>query len=292
MDKELREVSIEGCREIGRGAHGIVYQTAPDMLVKVYREEVPMESIRREQALARWAFVKGLPTAIPFDVVRVGNCRGMVYELLDAVPAQEYIHRSPEHLERFIRESVKLMKQVHGTLAEPGKLPDMKQQTLSWAESLRDKLPPAQYAKLMRIIHGIPDRLTLLHADFHLKNILICHDELMLIDMDTLCTGDPVFELATVYNSYREFPSIDPEAAAFLGIDVKTAERICDRTFELYLGENDAGQAEAAVRKARLLGCVRIIDYMDRHRELPPREKCIRHCLRDIGILLEEDFPA
>ncbi len=75
MDKELREVSIEGCREIGRGAHGIVYQTAPDMLVKVYREEVPMESVRREQALARWAFVKGLPTAIPFDVVRVGNCR-------------------------------------------------------------------------------------------------------------------------------------------------------------------------------------------------------------------------
>ena len=30
--EKYREISIDGCPEIGRGAHGIVYQTAPDML--------------------------------------------------------------------------------------------------------------------------------------------------------------------------------------------------------------------------------------------------------------------
>ena len=56
--KKMREISIEGCPEIGRGAHGIVYRTAPDMLVKVYNENVPLDSILKERELARWAFVK------------------------------------------------------------------------------------------------------------------------------------------------------------------------------------------------------------------------------------------
>ncbi len=66
---------------------------------------------------------------------------------------------------------------------------------------------------------------TLLHGDYHLKNIMMSGEELMLIDMDTLCFGDPIFEMATMYNSYIEFPSLNPNAAFFLGIDVKTAKK-------------------------------------------------------------------
>ena len=100
--------------------------------------------------------------------------------------------------------------------------------------------------------------------------------------MDTLCTGDPIFELSTVYVSYRQFPSIDPMAAAMLGIDVKTANHICDRTMELYLGESGTQRMEETIKKARILGCVRIIDFMDRHREHPATEMCINRCLHDL----------
>ena len=44
---KLREISIDRCHEIGRGAHGTVYQTAPDMLVKVYNEKVSINSIQK-----------------------------------------------------------------------------------------------------------------------------------------------------------------------------------------------------------------------------------------------------
>ena len=88
--KELREISIDGCRKIGEGAHGVVYQTAPDMLVKVYREGVSLDDIHREQALCRRAFVKGIPTAIPFGVVRVGGHYGTMFELLNAKSASDY----------------------------------------------------------------------------------------------------------------------------------------------------------------------------------------------------------
>ena len=283
--KEFREIKIDGCRKIGEGTHGVVYQTAPDMLVKVYREGVTLDTIHKEQALSRWAFVKGVPTAIPFDVVRVGEQYGTVFELLNATSASEYIAESPDHLEWFIEQSVRLMKQVHGIEVEPGELPDMKQQTYAWLEKIRPQFSAAHYETIRRILDSVPDRHTLLHADFHLKNIMICGDELMLIDMETLCTGDPVFELATVYNSYREFPSIDPAAAQFLGIDVETAARICDRTFELYTASSSVSEV---MNTARLLGGIRIIDFMGRHAEHPASSHVIECCLRDMKMLLEQ----
>ena len=286
--KELREISIDGCRKIGEGAHSVVYKTAPDMLVKVYREGVSPDRIHQEQSLSRWAFVKGIPTAIPFDVVRVGSHYGTVFELLNAKSASEYIAEFPEKLDWFIGNSVRLLKQIHAIEVEPGELPDMKQQTYGWLEKLRTRLSSVHWEKLRQIVDAVPNRHTLLHADFHLKNIMVSGDELMLIDMDTLCMGDPIFDLATIYNSYREFPSFDPEAALFLGTDVETAKRICDRTFELYLEGGTAASVRNAVNKARLLGCIRIVDFMNRHAEHPKSRSCIEYCCRDIGMLLDK----
>lgn len=286
--EKLREISIEGCPEIGRGAHGIVYQTAPDMLVKVYNENTSLDSIRKERALARWAFVKGIPTAIPFDIVRVGDRVGIVFENLAAKSSADYIRESPESFESFLERSAALMKQIHAITAKPGELPDMKRQTLSWLPKVHPLLPEGLYARLCDLVNAIPDRNTILHADFHMKNILICGEELMLIDMDTLCTGDPIFELATVFVSYREFPSIDPRAAYMLGIDVETAAKICDRMFELYLDGADEQQLRDTKKRAQLLGCVRIIDYVDRHPEFPDGKKCTDRCAQDIIRLLQE----
>ena len=286
---KFREISIDGCPEIGRGAHGIVYQTAPDMLVKVYNENTSLDSIRKERELARWAFVKGIPTAIPFDIVCVGDRYGIVFEHLEAKSSADYIRESPEHFESFLKQSVALLKQIHAITAEPGELPDMKQQTLSWLPKLHSFLPEELYAALCDFVNTIPDRNTILHADFHMNNILICGDELMLIDMDTLSTGDPIFELATVFVSYRQFPSIEPKAAFMLGIDVETAAKICDRIFELYLGGANEETLLDAKNTAQLLGCIRIIDFVDRHTELPAsdRKKCVDRCIQDITRLLQ-----
>ncbi len=293
-DKNLREISIEGCPEIGRGAHGVVYRIAPDSIVKVFYPGETKEEIRRELDLARWAFVRGVPTAIPFDVVRVGDQYGSVFELLDARSASDYVKESPENLEDFVVRSVRLMKQIHAIPVEPGELPDMKRQMLEWAGSVRtfskdglgDGLPEELCDRLETMIRETPDTHTLLHADLHLKNIMICRDEFMLIDMDTLCAGDPIFDLATLCNSYFEFPSIEPAAAAFLGIDVETCYRLFNLTMEHYLNEAGPEERSETIRKARIFGCVRIIDYIARHPELPARERIIERCLKDITTLM------
>ena len=61
---------------LGEGANGKVYRYDSDTIVKVYKDSVSLEDIKRERELARTAFILGIPTAIPYDrqedSIRVG----------------------------------------------------------------------------------------------------------------------------------------------------------------------------------------------------------------------------
>ena len=93
MIKKLRNISIEGCEQIGTGSSGTVYRIEPDAIVKVFYPGIGLDRIEREQNNARTAFVNGINTAIPFDIVRVGNLYGTVYELIANIPDRDtFIH--------------------------------------------------------------------------------------------------------------------------------------------------------------------------------------------------------
>ena len=84
IEKAYREFSVEGCEIIGQGANGKVYRIDPETIIKVYNNPDSLPDIKRERELARKAFVLGIPTAIPYDVVKVGDGYGSVFELLNA----------------------------------------------------------------------------------------------------------------------------------------------------------------------------------------------------------------
>lgn len=278
----FKEISLEGAEKIGEGAHGEVYRLDEETIAKVYRGSQPLEKISREKELSKWAFVKGIPTAISYDIVKAGDRYGVVYELLKARSAWEYVNESEENLEDFVKKSIELMKYIHSIEVRPGELPDMKLRTLEWIVKCREYMPDDICDWLKKLTEELPESHTFLHADFHIKNIMIVNGELMLIDMDTLCAGDPIFELASIYNSYKEFPSMSPGAAAFLGIDVDTATRLWDRTLELYTEDSGEAARLDTEKRAQIFGCIRIIDFFDRYRELPDREMGIETCVRDI----------
>ena len=84
VEKAYRVVSVEGCEEIGRGANGRIYRIDQDNVVKVYRDANALEEIQHEREVARLALILGIPTAISYDVVKVGDSYGSVFELLNA----------------------------------------------------------------------------------------------------------------------------------------------------------------------------------------------------------------
>lgn len=84
VSKAYRHLSVDGCEVIGHGANGQVYRLDAETVIKVYKHPDCLPDITHERELARKAFVLGIPTAIPYDVVQVGETYGSVFELLSS----------------------------------------------------------------------------------------------------------------------------------------------------------------------------------------------------------------
>ena len=286
VEKALRQVSVDGCKIIGKGAHGTVYSTAPDTIVKVYELGSSLEDINRERELSKKAFVLGLPTAIALDTVKVGEQYGTVFELLNAESCVNYVKQSQKNLDDFADKAVEVLKKMHTTVCDDPSLPDMKKSHLKYVDNIRIFLSDQEYLKLKKFIEDIPEAKTLIHGDFHLKNQLLVGNDLMLIDMDTLCTGNPIFEMASVCNSYFEFGEIRRAAIEdFLGISLETANYLWKTISRKYYSDLNDEQYQLAIDKARLIGCVRALHYLKK-RNMPEEDK--KKCLEHIRELLKK----
>ena len=286
VEKALREVSVKGCKIIGKGAHGTVYSLAPDTIVKVYIPGSSMEEIKNERELSKKAFVLGLPTAIALDIVKVGEQYGTVFELLNASSCVKYVKENQKNLDDFVDKAVVLLKKIHSTVCNDGTLPDMKQSHLRYVENIKGFLKEEEYLKVKKLIEDIEDTKTLIHGDFHLKNQLLAGNQLMLIDMDTLCTGNPIFEMASVCNSYFEFGEISVKAIEdFLDIPINTANYLWKNISRKYYADLDDEHYQRVIDKARLIGCVRALHYFKKRNFA---EEHIEKCLKDLRKLLDK----
>ena len=258
--KAYRSISIDGCEVIGEGANGKVYRIDPDTIVKVYKNHDALEEIHNERELARKAFVLGVPTAIPYDVVRVGDLYGSVFELLNAKSFAKLLIADPSQSDALAKDSVEILKTMHATMLKPGELPDKKAEALVWAEFCRDYLPQEVGDKLVRLVSEVPDTLNMLHGDYHIKNIMRQNGENLLIDMDTLAMGHPIFEFAAIYLAYVGFSCIDHNNVMnFLGIPYETAVGFWRSTLKYYFETEDEATLQAIEDKAAIIGYSRVL---------------------------------
>ncbi|MBR5680820.1 MAG: phosphotransferase [Clostridia bacterium] len=264
VERAYRKISVDGCEIIGEGYKGRVYRIGPDMVVKVCKFDDPneLESIRHEREVARLALILGVPTAISYDVVRVGDRYGSVFELLDARSFAKILIEEPERLDWCVRETVDLIKKVHAIEVPAGKLPSIKESALRHIRRIRDILPEGLGDKLIRMAEDIPERGTMIHGDYHTKNIVLSNGEVLLIDMDTLSVGDPIFELAQMYSSYVGFSERDPEVVrAFQGYSPEIARAFWHKSLAAYLGTDDPERLCEVEEKIRCIAYADLIDW-------------------------------
>ena len=260
ISKAYRKVSVEGCEVIGEGANGKVYRIDPDTIVKVYKNHDALEEIHNERELARKAFVMGVPTAIPYDVVQVGDLYGSVFELLNAKSFAKLMIEHPENTDEYAKDSVAILKTIHSTNLKPGELPDKKKEALVWAEFCRDYLPAEIGDKLVRLVSEVPDTLNMLHGDYHIKNIMRQNGENLLIDMDTLAMGHPIFEFAAIYLAYIGFSCINHEnIKVFLGIPYEQGMQFWKATLRYYFDTEDEAALQDIENKAAIIGYARVL---------------------------------
>ena len=259
--KAFRTISTEGCEVIGQGANGKVYRINQDTIVKVYYDANSLPEIDQERERSRLAFITGIPTAIPYDVVRIQEGGyGSVYELLNAVSYAKLLTTGEKTVDEVADMSIRMLKLIHSKTVKPGALPDMKAIATDWAAFLKDYLAEELSEKLLRLIRDVPDDMHIVHGDYHLKNVMYQNGESLIIDMDTLCHGHPVFEFASMYNAFCGFYVIDhSQAEAFLGIPYETAVLFWQKSLEKYFETTDAAYLQGIENRAKIIGHARIM---------------------------------
>ena len=290
VKKAYRVIPVEGCEIIGQGANGKVYRIDRDTIVKVYLNPDALPEIHRERNLARLAFVAGIPTAIPYDVVRIeGGGYGSVFEMLNAKTFAQLLTAGEKTMDEIVRMSVDLLKFIHSREVHSEILPDMKAVALNWAGFLADYLPAEQYEKLHALIAAVPEDDHVIHGDYHIKNIMYQNNEYLLIDMDTLSHGHPIFELASMYNSYVGYGLTDPEVfIRFLGLPAETCHTLWRKSLELYLRTSDEDTVKRTEDKARVIGLTRVMRREIRRNGLNREDgrKLIEACRENLAELL------
>ncbi len=260
VEKAYRVVDITGCEVIGQGANGTIYRIDQDNVVKVYNNADALDDIQHEREVAKLALILGIPTAISYDVVRVGNSYGSVFELLNARSFSKILATEPDKMDWCVAEYVGMLKKIHGTVVPSGKLPDMKEAVLDWARFLEDRLPPEAGRKLVSLVEAVPHDDHMIHGDYHTKNVELQGDEVLLIDMDTLAVGHPVFELGSMYNAFCGFSELDHSIIKkFQGFDYDTAQTFWRKVLAAYLGTEDTQKLREVEDKARIIGQARLI---------------------------------
>lgn len=243
VKRKLSGISIENAELLGAGANGRVYRLDPERIVKVYNSvSNPPEKIRREQESARQAFVHGIPSAIPFDIVRVGDEPGMIYELINARTLGSIVHSEPQKLEKYALEMSALLRKLHSTEMENGTMPDARLTLRLWADiaSKSGYYNDADMQKVYELIDSIPARNTFIHGDFHPGNIMVSDGELILIDMGDASVGHPVIDLLGAYQLMSLTPKKNAGAAMrYLGMTAEESVRMWDIFIRDYFGTED-----------------------------------------------------
>ena len=196
VKKALREVSIEGCTKLGSGANGTVFRLTKDEMIKVFRPGMTLEEIEAEREASRRTFLLGVPCAIAFDTVKVGDSYGTVYEMLNAATVQERIREKNERLTELAAATARLLKELHGTEIPTGQLPPADRLLHSTIDKLTEDFTTDELEKLHTLYNSIPAMDRFVHNDYHAKNVMETGDgELMLIDLGDAGAGNPLIDL-------------------------------------------------------------------------------------------------
>ena len=117
----------------------------------------------------------------------------------------------------------------------------------------------------------------------------IQNGEPILIDLDTLCVGHPIFEFGSMYNAFLGFSELDhDEIKSFMGYDCETAERFWYMSLKRYLGTDDMERCRELENKARIIGYVRLLRRTIRRADQEGADVKIAHYKKQLLELLDK----
>ena len=273
--KKYKEVSVEGCKLIGRGSKGDVYRYDDELIIKVFNGYNTYRDVEQEIALSRKAFVLGMPTAISFGIVSVGEKYGAMYELVDADTVSRCISANPMQADAYARIMASAAHTIHDIeVSQEDDFPEARIRFKSYITSGIGKENRELSEKCMRLLDTLSGSDHLVHGDFHTGNVFLQNGEPLLIDMDRLSTGHPMYELMDLYYFYIALGEDDPEEVYyFMGFTTDICKIFFHSFLKYYLDTDDEDKIAEVTEKASLVSYSRLIRRILKKGTLSPERE-------------------
>lgn len=243
IKKQYRFVSVNGCRIIGQGGHGTIYQIGEDTIIKVYRDHSPLEIIEHERQYARNAFINGIPTAIAYDVVQTEYGYGVIFEMINGMTLGSFLNKNPDKVEEYSVKFADLLHTLHTTEAASDLYMDFHDVYLERVERAKAYIPEEDAETLKRIILSIPQGNGMVHGDYHPNNVMIDDEgELLLIDMADISRGNGFFDLGGTYMVMHDLAGkriMRRRIKAITSLEPKICRKMWDILMHRYYGTDD-----------------------------------------------------
>ena len=274
VERALRQLSVDGCEVIGVGGVGTVFRLNDDTIIKVFREGTTMDEVRKEITMSKEAFVMGMPTAISFDMVRVGSQYGLVYELLHAQTLSACLKQAPERVDELARKYAGLFRQMHAIQVPADScVPDALEHERNQVLHIRRYFPQEKIDLLLQLLDTVPASNSLLHLDLQAKNAMIQNEELMLIDMGEVGYGHPILDLA---HAYSAMVSLVGDYDKIIGIPRELGTELWNRTIDYYFEGLPADVVALRKEQIKALSCIRNFSWLALSDSFP--ETVINEC--------------
>ncbi len=273
--RKYKEVSVDGCKLLGWGAKGEVYRYDDELVIKVFNQRNTYHDVEGEIALSRKAFILGIPTAISFGIVSVGDRYGAMYELVDSNTISKHIAGNPGQVELYAKLMADLAHTIHGIeVSEADDFPDAVERLRSYVRSGIGFEKEDLAEKCLRLIDTLPSTRTLIHGDFHTGNVFLQGGEPLLIDMDRLAMGHPMAEISAQYYFYVALGEDDPSVIEdFMGFSYQTSLRYFDCFMRYYLNTEDENRLREVKEKAAVLAYMRMVHRIRKKRTLSAEDR-------------------
>lgn len=279
-EKPIIEISTDGLTLIGQGANADIYRLDEDKIVKLYSTSVKLPLVERERRFARTAFINGIPSAITYNLVRCSGRYGIIFEYLNADTLGRAFTWHPERRIELLDKYVSFVKAVHDTPLKSGAFEDIK-------DVLRSKLPhlerfcgKEECSLLEALISQIPEGSAMIHGDLHPGNIMIFHDELMLIDLADVTMGTPLWDLIGIFRDMVIAPmNPTPELERSIGMPAPMISEIGRSFFASYFGLENEEAVDGFIQKMiPLYAFNTVLFFADRGEEC---ENVIKYLMRE-----------
>lgn len=197
----MKTIDINQWENTGQGMFGMSYFKRGDnsMMLKILSGDDAVKRAETELKVAREAYLLGIPTPEPGELVTDGTRTGIMFRrIVGKRSFGRIMGEQPERIPELAAKYADMVKKLHSTPCDVNVFPDVRDMygNMILANPVRDE---DMKRRAYDMVQSLPGAGTCLHGDLHVGNVITDEKNFYFIDMAGFCHGNPMFDFAMSY---------------------------------------------------------------------------------------------